>query len=65
MVDKKIDENKTIELKNIYNHYLDKRKEVMNSTKFEVEDIFGDVINKDNISQDQIIKLNKILAKMM
>jgi len=65
MVDKKIDENKTIELKKIYNHYLDKRKEVMNSTKFEVEDIFGDVINKDNISQDQIIKLNKILAKMM
>ena len=47
---------KSKELKKI-NHYLDKRKEIMDSTKFKVEDVFGDVIFKDSISQDQIVKL--------
>ena len=65
MIDKKIDEKEFIELKKIYNHYLDKRKEIMNSTKFKVEDIFGDVISKDSISQEQITKLNNFLAKIM
>ena len=37
----------------------------MDSTKFEVEDIFGDVISKDTISTEQITKLNNFLAKMM
>ena len=37
----------------------------MNSTKFEVEDIFGGVKSKDAISPEQIIKLNKFLAKIM
>ena len=50
MIDKKIDEKEALELKKIYNHYIDKRKEVMDSTKFKVEDIFGDVISKDTIS---------------
>ena len=49
MVDKKIDEKEAQELKKIYNHYVDKRTEIMNSTKFRVEDIFGDVISKDSI----------------
>ena len=44
MIDKKIDEKEAMELKTLYNHYLDKRKENMNSTKFRVEDFFGDVI---------------------
>ena len=39
MIDKKIDEKEAQELKKIYNHYIDKRKEIMNSTKFKVEDI--------------------------
>ena len=30
----------------------------MNSTKFKVEDIIGDVISKNSISQEQILKLN-------
>ena len=30
----------------------------MNSTKYKVEDVFGDVISKDSISPDQITKLN-------
>ena len=65
MVDKNIDEKEDLELKKIYNHYLDKRKEIMNSTKFKVEEIFGDVISKDTISPEQIIKLNIFLAKRL
>ena len=65
MVDEKIDEKESQELKKIYNHYLDKREEIMNSTKFKVEDIFSDVISKDYISPDQITKLNNFLAKIM
>ena len=65
MVDKKIDEKEALELKKIYNHYIDKRKEILDSTKFKVEDIFGDVISKDSISPEQITKLNNFLAKIM
>ena len=65
MIDKKVDDKEALELKKFYNHYLDKRKEVMDSTKFKVEDIFGDVISKDSISPEQITKLNNFLAKKM
>ena len=65
MIDKKIVEKEANELKKIYNHYVDKRKEFMNSTKFRVEDIFGDIISKDSISPEQITKLNNFLAKIM
>ena len=37
----------------------------MNSTKFKVEDFFGDVISKDSISSEQITKLNNILTKIL
>ena len=37
----------------------------MNSTKFKVEDIFGDVISKVSISPEQITKLNNFSAKIM
>ena len=37
----------------------------MNSTKFKVEDIFGDVILEDSFSPEQITKLNKFLAKIV
>ena len=40
MIDKKNGEKERLELRKISNHYLDKRKEIMNSTKFRVEDIF-------------------------
>ena len=50
MIDKKKDEKEAQELKKIYNHYVDKRKQIMNSTAFKVEDIFGDIISKDSIS---------------
>ena len=65
MIDKKSDEKETLELKKIYNHYIDNRKEIMDSTKFKVEDIFGDVISKDSISPEQTTKLNNFLARIM
>ena len=65
MVDKKIDEKEAQELKKIYNHYIDKRSEIMKNTSFKVEDVFSDVISKDNFSQEQIFKLNNFLAKIM
>ena len=65
MIDKKADEKEALELKKIYEHYLEKREEIMNSTKFKVEDIFGDVIRKDSISPEQITKLNTFFAKIM
>ena len=40
MIDKKIDEKEAQERKNFYNHYIDKRIQTMDSTKFKVEDIF-------------------------
>ena len=65
MVDKKIDGKEAEELKKIYNHYIDKRSEIMKNTQFKVEDVFGDVISKDNFRQEQITKLNNFLAKKM
>ena len=64
MIDKKIDQKEADQLKQIYNHYVDKKSEIMKNTSFKVEDIFNDVINKDTISQEQIIKLNNFLAIM-
>ena len=64
MIDKKIDQKEADQLKQIYNHYVDKSSEIMKNTQFKVEDIFNDVIDKDTISQEQIIKLSNFLAKM-
>ena len=65
MVDKKLDEKEAQELKKIYNLYIDKRSEIMKNTQFKVEDVFGDVISKDRISQEQINKLNNYLTKIL
>ena len=65
MIDRKIDEEEALELRKIFNHYVDKRKEIMNSTKFEIEEMFGDVISKDSISPEQITELNNFVAKIM
>ena len=43
MIDKKIDPIEAEELKKIYNHYLDKRKEIMKNTRFQVQEVFGDI----------------------
>ena len=63
MVDKKIDEKEAQELKKIYNHYIDKRSEIMRNTSSEVEDVFGDVISKDKFSQEQITKIHNFFSK--
>ena len=64
MVDQKNYEKEAKELKKIYNHYLDKRKEILKTTQFRVEDIFGDILSKDNFNEEQITKLNNFLAKI-
>ena len=64
MIDKVINQKEADQLKQIYNHYIDKKSEIMRNTQFKVEDIFNDVINKDTISQEQIVKLSNFLAKM-
>ena len=58
MIDKKINQKESEQLKQIYNHYVDKKSEIMKNTQFKVEDIFSDVISKDTISTEQITKLN-------
>ena len=65
MVDKKIDEEEAQSLKKIKFHYLVRRREIMRNTQFKVEDIFGDILNKDTISPEQITKLNIVSVKMM
>ena len=44
MIDKKINGKESEQLKQIYNHYVDKKSEIMKNTQFKVEDIFSDVI---------------------
>ena len=65
MIDKKIDEKEANQLKQIYNHYVNKKSEIMKNTQFRVEDTFSDVFSKDTFSTKQITKLNYFLAKMM
>ena len=58
MIDKKINEKESKQLKQIYNHYVDKKSEIMKNTIFKVEDVFSNVISKDTISTEEITKLN-------
>ena len=37
----------------------------MKITQFKVEDVFGDIISKDDFSQEQITELNYLLAKLL
>ena len=64
MIDKVINQKEAGQLKQVYNHYVERKSEIMKNTQFKVEDIFNEVINKDTISQEQIVKLNNFLAKM-
>ena len=50
------------ELKKIFILFFSKRKEMLKNTSFKVEDVFGDIISKDNFSQEQITKLNNFLV---
>ena len=64
MIDKVINQKESDQLKQIYIHYVDKKSEKMKNTQFKVEEIFNEVINKDTISQEQIVKLKNFSAKM-
>ena len=37
----------------------------MKNTQFKVEEVFDDVINKDNFSQEQLNKINKFSSNKM
>ena len=50
---KKSDQKETEELKKIYSLYIDKRKGIKKNTNFRVEDIFGDVISKENLFKNK------------
>ena len=65
MIHLKNDGKEALALKKFYIHYLDKRKEVMENTQFKLENIFGDILNKDNFSQEQISRLNKFSTKIL
>ena len=63
MIDKKIDQKEAEHLKQIYNHYVDKKSEIMKNTSFKVEGVFNDIIHKDTISPEQITKLNNFFSQ--
>ena len=50
---------------NMYNHYLDKRSDIMKNTQFEVVDVFGDISTKGFFSAEQITILDNFSAKMI
>ena len=64
ITDKEIHDKEAKELRRIHNHYLDKRSEIM-KTSFKVKVIFGDIISKDNNSQDQRIFLKFFSEKIV
>ena len=53
LIDEKIDEKDANQLKQLYDHYIDKKSEIMKNTSFKVEHVFGDVISKDSISPEK------------
>ena len=65
MIVKKTDQKEVNLLKQNYNHYIEKRSEMIKNTQFRVEDVFGDVISKDSISTELITKLKNFLAEVI
>ena len=63
MADKVIDEKEGLELKKIFEFYLNNQKKIMSETKVSVEDIFGNMV-ENVISNEQLQKLSSFLAKM-
>ena len=63
MIDKKKDEKEVNQLQQIYNHYFDKRSDILKNTQFKVEDVFGDVISKDSAGILNLVSIT-ILEKI-
>ena len=53
MLDEIFTEKFCEELEKMYNHYLDKHEDTMKSTEISYKDIFGDLLEKDGITNDQ------------
>ena len=53
MVDKKVDDKDAQELKKLYNHSLDKRTDIMKTTQFKEEGVFGDTLGNESVSPEQ------------
>ena len=60
---KKIDEKEALEMKKFNTLYIKKRKEIINTTSFEVEVFCDDIISKVSISPERATKLIKFSAK--
>ena len=63
MIVEKIDQKEAEQLKQVCNHYIDKRKDIIKNTQFKVEDVFGDVISKEIFSQEQITILSNFFSQ--
>ena len=64
MIDKTIDDKNANDLKRNHNHYLDKGPDFLKNTQIKVDDVFGDTLDKDSTSPDQINKLSIFLTKI-
>ena len=66
--DNKINEQEQKELKDIYQHYLNKKDDIKKSTQFDVNEVFkdslGQMAKRDLISDEIIVKLNDFLSKL-
>ena len=58
MVDKKTDENETMELKESNDHYLEERKKIVEITQFKVEEMFRHILKKDFTSPEDTTEPN-------
>ena len=63
-----INEQEQRELKDIYQHYLNKKEDIKKSTQFDVKEVFkdslGEMSKRDLISDEIIVKLNDFLTKL-
>ena len=66
--DNKINEQEQRELKDIYQHYLNKKDDIKKSTQFDVKEVFkdslGEMSKKDLLSDELIVKLNDFFTKI-
>ena len=62
---KKIDERGAIELKKVYNHFLDERTDIMKKAQLKVEEVFDDISNKDSLTAEHIYNLDIFSAKVI
>ena len=65
MIDKKPDDKRAQRIRKMYNHYLDKRSDVMKNAHFKVQDVFGATSGKEDFSRKQITNIIKFLVKMI